>query len=162
MSNFTQGKLSIKTLSLWDENARFPDIYFKKTEEELVDYFVSEQGFKIYEFAKEVVNEFDLPQIEKLVVLDLNNRKIVLEGNRRLTVYKLLANPEIASNENVRSRFRELKKRIQINSDFRLECIITEDKDSGLRFVERKHLKREIMKGLIIMLVWVMHEKKNC
>jgi len=33
--------------------------------------------------AEEMVSEFDLPQLEKLVVYELNGKNIVLEGNRR-------------------------------------------------------------------------------
>lgn len=81
-NKFTKNNISIKNLSLWDENARFPDKYFNKTEKELIE-FVFKKDFKLAELAEEVVSEFDLPQLEKLVVYELNGKNIVLEGNRR-------------------------------------------------------------------------------
>src|SRR3989344_40579 len=90
-----KGEVAIKDLSLWDENPRFPEEYFKKTEEELIKYLLARKELKIPDFVKEVANDFDLPQLEKIVVLELNGKKIVLEGNRRLAAYKLLANPAL-------------------------------------------------------------------
>lgn len=138
---FYKNNISIKNLSLWDENARFPDKYFNKTEKELIEYFLSKKDFKLAELAEEVVNEFDLPQLEKLVIYELNGKNIVLEGNRRLAVYKLLDNPELTNNVKLKNKLNGLKLRIKINDDFKLECLITKDKDQGLRYIDRKHLR---------------------
>lgn len=138
---FTKNNISIKNLSLWDENARFPDKYFNKTEKELIEYFLSKKDFKLAELAEEVVSEFDLPQLEKLVIYELNGKNIVLEGNRRLAVYKLLDNPELIDNVKLKNKLNGLKSRIKINDNFKLECLITKDKDQGLRYIDRKHLR---------------------
>lgn len=90
---WSQGNLSIKDLALWDENSRFPEEYFSKKESELIEYFLSKRDLKVENLAKEIVNEFDLPQLEKIVVLKLKGKNIVIEGNRRLTAYKLLVKP---------------------------------------------------------------------
>lgn len=132
----------IKDLSLWDENPRFPQEYFSKTETELVNYFLGRRELEIPGFAKEVVDDFDLPQLEKIVVLELDGKNIVLEGNRRLVVYKLLANPElIEKTSDFRVKFEELKKRINISDSFTLEVNATTNKDDGLRYISRKHNK---------------------
>ena len=89
--SFTERKVAINRLSLWDENARFPDKLFNSDQEELIKYFISKEEFKIEELIKEIVKDFDLPQAEKLIVWDNEGELIVLEGNRRLTSYKLLA-----------------------------------------------------------------------
>lgn len=133
-------EVPIKALSLWDENARFPDKYFKQTEKELIKYFLSKKEFKIKEFAEKIVNEFDLPQIEKVIVWQCEGELIVLEGNRRLTAYKLLNNPNLTEHVELQSFFRQLKNQITIDDDFTLECLITEEKEQGLRYLHRKHL----------------------
>ncbi len=137
----TKKSISIKNLSLWDENARFPNKYFNKMEKDLIEYFVSKKDFKLVKLAEEVTNEFDLPQLEKLVVYELNGKNIVLEGNRRLAVYKLLDNPELTDDAKFKNKFNELKSKININSNFELECLITKDKEQGFRYINRKHLK---------------------
>lgn len=107
----------------------------------MIEYFLSKKDFKLAELAEEVVNEFDLPQLEKLVIYELNGKNIVLEGNRRLAVYKLLDNPELADNVKLKNKLNGLKSRIKINDNFKLECLITKDKDQGLRYIDRKHLR---------------------
>lgn len=133
--------LPIKDLSLWDENARFPDKYFSKSEKELIEYFCLKRNFKIADLAEEIVKDADLPQIERLVVYKVNGKNIVLEGNRRLAVYKLLDNPELAEDSKLRAKLKELKNKVKIDKNFQLDCLITEDKEQGLRYIERKHLR---------------------
>lgn len=134
-------EFAVKDLFLWDENARFPEEYFSKTEDELIEYFLRKKEFKIENLAKEIVSEFDLPQLEKIVVLELNGKNIVIEGNRRLAVYKLLIKPALAKNAGIQKTLDILKKRIEINEDFLLEANVTDIKEEGLRYVDRKHNK---------------------
>lgn len=133
--------LAIKSLSLWDENARFSEEYFNKTEDELIEYFLSRKDLKVGDLAKEIADEFDLPQLEKIVVLEMKGKNIVLEGNRRLAAYKLLVNPSLTKHTDLKKNFEEQKRRISINGNFTLEANVTTNKDEGLRFVDRKHNK---------------------
>jgi len=87
VSKWNKKDIAIKDLALWDENARFPEEYFNKTESELIEYFLSRKDLKVDGLAKEIASEFDLPQLEKIVVLEMNGKNIVLEGNRRLAAY---------------------------------------------------------------------------
>lgn len=139
--NWKTENIAVLNLSLWDENARFPEEYFAKKEDELIAYFLKKKEFKIEEFAKEVVRDFDLPQLEKLVVLRMNGKSIVLEGNRRLVVYKLLLNPTLSKEKHIKIFFIKLKKQVVINDQYRLEASVTSLKKEGLRFVDRKHNK---------------------
>jgi hypothetical protein len=138
-SRWTKENLKVGNLSLWDENARFPEEYFNKQEPELIEYFLKKRDFKIESFAKEVVKDFDIPQLEKLVVLRLKGRLVVLEGNRRLTVYKLLIDPSLTKIAETRKLFEELSKSIKIPKSFSLEANVTSIKEEGLRLLDRKH-----------------------
>ena len=148
-------KISLKELFLWDENARFPDKYFSKSEEELIEYFCIKKNFKIENLAKEIVKDFDLPQLEKLVVYSTGEQNIVLEGNRRLTVYKLLNNPNLAPNNVLRNKFLEIRKNINIDDSFSFDCLVTDNKAEGFRYIERKHTKRNNEVG------WGEQERTN-
>lgn len=133
-------KIKIKDLFLWDENARFPDKYFNKTEKELIEYFISKKDFKIKELTEAIIKDIDLPQLEKIVVYDYDERLIVLEGNRRLIVYKLIINPELADDKKLKDFFRTIKLKSNITDDYVLDSLITQNKDQGLRYIDRKHL----------------------
>ncbi|MCK4729829.1 MAG: hypothetical protein KAT28_00775 [Candidatus Aenigmarchaeota archaeon] len=139
-NHWQESRISLEQLSLWDENARFPDKYFSKSEKELIKYFCTKKNFKIESFAKEIVKDFDLPHLEKLLVYATGEKNIVLEGNRRLTVYKLLKNPDLAPNDTLKSKFLKLKQDISIDNSFSFDCLVTDSKAEGFRFIERKHV----------------------
>lgn len=131
--------LPIKDLALWDENARFSDQYFGLTEEDLLKYFLTGK-FQVLKLAGEMEKDADLPQLEKIVVWHFNDRNIVLEGNRRVATYKLLADPKLAGNQE--NKFSKINSKINLSDDFELECLVTEDLEEGYRFIERKHLNQ--------------------
>lgn len=132
-------KLSLKELILWDENARFPDKYYNSNENELINYFLSKPEYKIKKLITEIIKDFELPQIEKLVVWNDEDNYVVLEGNRRLTAYKLLANPRLNKIESISKFINEQSSLININDNFQLECLVTKDKNLGFRYIDRKH-----------------------
>ena len=139
--------ITIKDLHLWDRNPRFSNKYFDGKEKDLINYLLSRKDFKMMGLASAIVQDFDLPQMEKLIVHKQDGRNLVVEGNRRLSVYKLLANPSLADNENLENRFRTLRdsintSKVNIDDSFMRECLVFEDIEQAMRFVTRKHNKR--------------------
>lgn len=138
MANQTKN-IAIKDLTLWDENARFPDKFFNQDEAELINYFLSKQDFKIKLLIESIVKDFDLPQLEKIVVWNDGEQNIVLEGNRRLTAYKLLNNSVLAKDKKLQDFLETEKQKIIISDNFSLECILVEDREDAFRYIDRKH-----------------------
>ena len=139
-NNFLSKKIKISELFLWDKNARFPDSYLNNDEKELINYFLTRQDFKIKQLVSEIVKDFDLPQLEKLIVWNDGKRNIVLEGNRRIAANKLLINPELSTNKALRQYFEEQKILINITNNLSIDCLVTTNKNEGLRYIDRKHL----------------------
>jgi hypothetical protein len=131
--------ISVKDLILWDENARFPDKYFNQDETELINYFLSKPDFKIKPLIEAVIKDFDLPQLEKIVVWNDGEQNIVLEGNRRLTAYKLLINPSLTTDDKLKEFLEAEKNKIVIFDNFPLECILVENQEDAFRYIDRKH-----------------------
>ncbi|WP_397363185.1 hypothetical protein [Olleya sp. R77988] len=140
---FVERKIKVEELELWDENARFPDKYHDSSENELINYFVTKSNFKIKTLIDEIIKDFDLPIMEKLIVWDEDEKLIVLEGNRRITGYKLIINPEIIieTNKNLYNYIVERKKTINIDENFKLDCLVSSDKEQCYRYIDRKHSK---------------------
>ncbi len=135
-------KLLIKDLSLWDENARFPEEYFNKPEKKLISFYLSnEKTYKIKKLAKEIVADIDIPQFEPLLVFNFKNRNIVMEGNRRLAAYKLLLKPSLSDDLKIQTFFKELKAKTKLNNQFKLNTNVTTEKDQAFRYIDRKHIK---------------------
>ncbi|WOK04377.1 hypothetical protein RT717_14955 [Imperialibacter roseus] len=131
--------LKVKDLILWDENARFPDKYYNTDERVLINFFISNAEYKIKKLVEAVVKDFELPQLEKLVVWNDEDNNIVLEGNRRLTAYKLLIDPELSDNPTFKDFLIGQKSKITVDESFAVECIVTTDKAVGFRYIDRKH-----------------------
>jgi hypothetical protein len=137
--SITTKEIKIGDLILWDENARLPDKYFNTDETELINYFLSKSDFKIKSLIEAIVKDFDLPQLEKLVVWSNQGQYIVLEGNRRLSAYKLLINPELTDDPSLKKYLIEQKSKTKIDGIYSLECLVTVDKEDGFRYIDRKH-----------------------
>ncbi|MFP5040963.1 hypothetical protein [Parasediminibacterium sp. JCM 36343] len=140
--NIITKKIAIGDLILWDENARFPDKYYNSDEEELINFFISNTKFEMKKFIEEIAYEYDMPQLEKLIVWDNGDNLIVIEGNRRLTAYKVLIKPELIKDSKLQNFVRELKEKISIDNNFSLECLISNNEQDCLKYVDRKHIKR--------------------
>ena len=132
-------RIKINELILWDKNARFPTKYFNKNEDELINYFWSDNSFKIKKLAQEIIEDIDLPQLEKLVVVETDKGNVVFEGNRRLVAYKLLLNPEKAGDKDSVEFFTALNKGNVVDDRYELECIVCNEGDAQ-RYIDRKHL----------------------
>lgn len=131
--------LKIRDLLLWDENARLPDKYYNTDEKVLMNYFSNKPEYKIKQLIEAIAKDFDLPQLEKLVVWNDEDNYIVLEGNRRITAYKLLIDPELCDNPKLKKFLFEQREKISISNDFSIDCIVTTDKTEGFRYIDRKH-----------------------
>jgi len=77
-----------------------------------------------------------------LLVYEINGKNVVLEGNRRLTVFKLLANPELSQDIKIQKFFKELNLVAKIKNNSLLSANITNDKEQAFRYIDRKHNKR--------------------
>jgi hypothetical protein len=131
--------IEIKDLVLWDENARFPDKYFNQDESELINFFLSKPDFKIKSLIEAIIKDFDLPQLEKIVVWNDGEQNIVLEGNRRLTAYKILCNPQLSNDKKLQQFLETENLSILISENFKLECIVVENREDAFRYIDRKH-----------------------
>ena len=135
-------KIKIKDLRLWDENPRFPEEFFKKSESELIEFLFKKENKKMFDLADSISENFSLIPIENLIVWKSEQGLIVLEGNRRVAIYKLLNKPDMVSDSKITSYFKEKSVQVQVTANFEVECIVVEDKEEGLKYVKLKHLEK--------------------
>lgn len=147
-------KIKVLDLLLWDENSRLPDRLSGQNQAALRKALLDdEKRYEVRAFAKEVAKDFDLPQIEKLVVISQDDNFVTYEGNRRVVAYQCLIDPSLAGE--YQSEFRKIAAQAKIPKDFELECIVTEDFQQANRYIERKHLNNNNEKS------WGQNERDN-
>lgn len=134
-------KLKISDLKLYSENPRFPQEYFNKSEKELINYLFNKKGEreKLKDLAKSIIDNIKLIPSERLIVYNEGEDYIVLEGNRRLIIYKLLLNPSLLEDKKLSSIFKKSKGIIE--NSLKVDCLVTENLEKGLKYVELKHLE---------------------
>lgn len=68
-----------------------------------------------------------------------NNKYIVVEGNRRITVLKLLNSPSLCHEASIRRRFETLNKAYIKNPINEIRCVVYPDRESAKHWISLKH-----------------------
>lgn len=102
---------------------------------------IQEQGRKLQVLALDVIKHgfspADLPIVYPLK--KGSDQFVMLEGNRRLLVMKLILDPELSKGSVVYKAFSELHKKFAKKFATEIYCVISDTRKSGLIWVERKH-----------------------
>ena len=102
---------------------------------------IQEQGRKLQVLAIDVLkygfSPADLPILYPLK--KGSDQFVMLEGNRRLLVVKLILDPELAKGSLIYKAFQELNRKFAKKLSTELYCVIALTRKEGLVWVERKH-----------------------
>lgn len=136
----TRQSISLKKLHLDTENARHGDI---SNEDDAVRWMLTDYRSKekIYRLAKDI-SEKGLSPIDDILVVpmdDTSDEYVVVEGNRRITAVKLLANPDLASTEVLKRRYRELAKKMIVDVPKSIECKVAPGFQEAAYWVQLRH-----------------------
>jgi hypothetical protein len=127
-------RIKIDDLHLDKDNPRLPKSMSNKTEEEIINYFLSEASLLELMLAIGINNFFEG---EQLLVAKEDGKYIVIEGNRRLSAVKLLHNPDLA---------KILKGKVQqvlAESKFfplEIPCLVFPSRDDILKYLGYRHI----------------------
>jgi len=129
-------KISVTKLLVNPENPRFNPV---KNQKKAIDLMLIKMSKKILNLAEDIA-QHGLNPSKSLMVIKINkNAYLPLEGNRRVTAVKLLNNPNIASDKNIKESFMILKEKYEDRIPNSIECVIFSDKESANRWVKLEH-----------------------
>jgi len=140
MGKWGEKEESVTKLILWDENPRFLDAQKGVSQKDLINHLI--RRYNLEEFAQKILDDVDLPQLEKVIIWDNAGKLYVLEGNRRVATYLAILDPELVEDEFIKLKFKEIQSKAKLPKNFKIECLVTKNKKQGLRYVDRKHLYR--------------------
>lgn len=104
---------------------------------------IEEQGNGLIALAEHFLRHGLMPGERLLVIPDDEegdaNCFVVMEGNRRTTVMKLLDQPALAAETRVHTRFVELARQFADRPRRTLPCVVLPDREAALVWVEVKH-----------------------
>lgn len=141
--SYTRKKIHISKIIINPENYRFDPV---ENELQAIEVMLKENNEKVKSLLKDIlnngVNPSDLP-----IVLNSNNKYLVLEGNRRFTALKIYNNVNILKEINI-NYFKDYSNFLNRNkpkNDFDLiniECLVFDDISDANHWIEVKHTNR--------------------
>lgn len=113
--------------------------YHNASEPDALRMMVQVQGKKIVELAEDII-ENGLSPIETIAVVpEKDDFHTVIEGNRRITVLKLLENPSLAGDASIEKAFSRLKPEFLKNPIRKISCAVFSDRETIMKWADRKH-----------------------
>lgn len=143
-----QSQILLDNLIVNPENYRFDPV---KNQEEAIKLMITEQKEKLCLLAEDILknglNPTELPMVLKN---NTDNNFLVLEGNRRITALKILANPNLLPkdlNDSLKSKYDKIlnsnDNTIKITNQFPVNCVVIKNEDEALHWVQMKHTRKE-------------------
>lgn len=134
--NWDFKKIALKDLILWDNNPRtFDKNSPNPNQKEIISRY---QADKLLRIVKNILKyqKNDL-QPGELTVVQKGKKFVVFDGNRRISAYKVLLNPELATDR--RDKFAEFSKQLSFTDKKQLWFNIAPDIKSALSRIDDLH-----------------------
>lgn len=137
---YVESNIPIANLKLDELNFRTDEVDSQRA---AIRTMIDEQGFGLVELAEHYLKHGLMPGERLLVIPDDEEGEaetfVVMEGNRRTTVMKLLERPALAAETPVSSRFIELARQFATKPRRSLPCVILPGREAAYVWVEVKH-----------------------
>ena len=133
--SYTYDSLNISEIQLDEKNPRFPQVSNQK--QAIQEMFDSLKD-KLFELAKDIV-EFGLDPSKRLIVFKQDGKYIDGDGNRRITVLKILETPDLIVNSRSYGKFNELSKEFKKKKISKVECVVFNTRSDTRHWLEINH-----------------------
>lgn len=112
---------SIESLRLDLDNPRFVEPAVSQTD--AINKMVKDGKSKLYKLASDIMTRGQFNPTELPIVVGEGRRRVVVEGNRRLTCLKLLSDPTLAEDRSVQRRFKQIRDASAFEVPTSLLCV---------------------------------------
>jgi hypothetical protein len=136
LSSWKTGHVKVSGLDLDQMNPRIPGIANQRSTRDIVAALIDHED--VLGLAKSIVDFGGLYPSERLIAVDEQNEKVVVEGNRRLAALKLLHSPDLAPENHV-ERFRNLSNKIDPHAIEKVEVVIAPSRAAAARLIVARH-----------------------
>ncbi len=134
-------EIELPNLLVNPENARFDPV---DNQREAIKQLVKEQEQKIFNLAKDIVEEGLNPAELPIIVPEVDSvgQYRIIEGNRRITAIKLLSTPELHDilEKKQQKELKKIKKEIKVPLPSKIKCILYDKELETNRWVELRHM----------------------
>ncbi len=151
-ANMASLQLKLSDLLLDQDN---PRISRAGSQRETLQKIIEDQDVKLVVLAESIVSEGLNPMDRWLVLRSPTVRRkyITLEGNRRLAALRILHNPNVMTDIEIRSalkkRFEELANQFDLDAIGPLDCYEVEDRAEAAAWINQRHTGENEGKGIV-------------
>ena len=132
--------IPLNSIKLDQENVRFGGDIAQSQREAIELMMADEEDVKkLVRLADHIATHGLDPTELQLIIPDVDESYIVIEGNRRLTALKMLQNPLLCPIEKYVKGFRDAQTKVNGNLPTSISCSIVESRKAGEIWVELKH-----------------------
>jgi hypothetical protein len=134
--DWTFKEIEIGDLVLWDNNPRtFDKNSPNPNQKEIISRY---QADKLLRIAKNILKyQNDDLQPGELTVVEKGKKFVVFDGNRRISAYKVLLNPDLATDE--KDKFVDLSKKVSFSDKKKLRFNVAPNIESALSRIDDLH-----------------------
>lgn len=125
-------RLPVSEIFLDQNNPRFSPV---SSQRDAIEAMLEEQGEKIYQLAEDIA-KYGLDPSKRLIVFIENERYIDGDGNRRLTVLKILETPDLIRGHRSFKKYQNLSKDFNVPID--VDCVVYSSRDEIRHWLEIK------------------------
>jgi hypothetical protein len=136
LSSWKPGLVKVTGLELDPLNPRMPGIAQNLSMRDIVAALIEHE--EVYGLAKSIVDFGGLYPSERLIVVEENGEKVVVEGNRRLAALKLLHSPDVAP-PNWVEKFRNLSNKLDPHLIEKVEIVTAPSRAAAARVIVARH-----------------------
>lgn len=135
-------KINLSNLQLNTENYRFEPA---ESQEEAIEKIIENQGNnKLLNLTKDIIENWLNPHDDIIVYPSSHNKTKynILEGNRRITVIKLLKNPELINGQKyslLKRQFKKLHEGFKAKIKTKIDCFVYDDPKEAEHWIGVKH-----------------------
>ena len=139
-------KISPNSLHLDDRNPRLIGTAQGKAQRQVLDTLLEAESAAIREIARSIVAKGYFPPSE-VIVIEVDGKRVVVEGNCRVAACKLLANARQTSIDNERKYFESQQKKLtpEVMDTFkRIPCVEAPSREAARIYIEDRHTGRPV------------------
>lgn len=146
-NDFKNIQVPISKLKNDQKNPRHPEM---DSQLATIEWMLKEHGAEILTLANDIT-ENGLNPIDNILAVESEDKKyyVVVEGNRRLTALKLLANPALATDSSWAQKFNKLSKKNGAKIPKKVNVVLAPNRESIYWILDRRHLGADQGRGLV-------------
>lgn len=140
-SSWVPKQVRVVDANLDPENPRIPPTPSPLAQLELIHLFC--RHYDVHTLAKSIAEDGYFPD-ERIVVIEQDGSYIVLEGNRRITVLKVLMNSDLAPDE-MKSKFQRLAEIVDRKLIAQCDALVAPSRHAATKLILEKHTQQSVL-----------------